>query len=271
MLKDLINQNNFVFKKKWGQNFITDTNLLSNIVDLGGFESGDEILEIGAGAGTLTLQLSKRFQKVVAYEIDKTLAPILQEFLKDCKNIKLVYEDILKAEISEIEKNFKGEYCIVANLPYYITTPIIFKFLNEATKLKSIYVMVQKEVALRVCAKAGDENYGVLTISVDSLGDAKITKHISRHMFYPPPNVDSAMIKIDINKDKYKIKDYIKFNKLVAAAFAMRRKTLVNNLSAEYKIDKEKIKEMIAKLGFDENVRGEQLTTTDYIKLLELI
>lgn len=228
---------NHEFKKKFGQNFISDKNLICAICDDAELEKEDEVLEIGAGAGSLTSQLDSRCKKVVSYEIDKDLIEPLTSL--GLKNTKFVFGDVMNYSIDEIEKDFDGQYKIIANLPYYITTPIIFKFLNESKKVKSLSIMVQKEVAERIIAKEGGKDYGVLSIMINFYGDAKISRVVSRKMFYPQPNVDSAVVIIEL-KDKYPEIDKKDFYKFVQTVLSMRRKTLRNNLNSG-RYDKNKI------------------------------
>ena len=224
------------FKKKFGQNFISDKNLLNAICQDAELNENDEVLEIGAGAGALTEAISQRAKKVVSYEIDKDLENHLLSL--DFKNVKFVFGDILNFSIEEIEKDFQGPYKMIANLPYYITTPIIFKFLNNSKKIQSLSIMVQKEVAERIVAKVGGKDYGVLSIMVQFYGDAEINRVVTRKMFHPQPNVDSAVVTIKINREKYRDIDSEKFYEFVKTAFSMRRKTLRNNLNHNsYKID----------------------------------
>ena len=217
----MINHN---FKKKFGQNFITDKNLLSAIVDDAEIDKSDEVLEIGAGAGTLTKEISNRAKKVISYEIDKDL----ESYLLGLKlnNVNFIFKDIMKENLLEIENYFEDGYKLIANLPYYITTPIIFKFLKNSKKLKSLTIMVQKEVAERIVATKGEKDYGILTIMINFYGNAKITRNVNRKMFYPEPNVDSAVVRIDIDREKYKNIDDDKFYSFVQSCFSMRRKTL---------------------------------------------
>lgn len=224
------------FKKKFGQNFLTDKNLLNAIAQDAGLTKDDDVLEIGAGAGALTQILSQNAKSVVSYEIDTDLKETLLSL--NLSNVKFYFQDIMKVDIETIEKDFKGEYKVVANLPYYITSPIIFKFLSFSKKLSSLTIMVQKEVAQRIIAGSGGD-YGVLSIMVQFFGEAKITRIVSRKLFYPEPNVDSAVVRIDVRRRDDSI-DSQNFLKFVQTCFSMRRKTLKNNLSKnpKYKIDK---------------------------------
>lgn len=217
------------FKKQFGQNFISDKNLLSAIVQDAEIDKNSEVLEIGAGAGTLTEEISLQAKKVVSYEIDRDLQNHLMSL--KLENVQFVFGDVMDFTTGQIEKSFAGNYKIIANLPYYITTPIIFKFLNEATKLESLTIMVQKEVAERIVSNVGSKDYGVLSIMVKFFGNAKINRIVSRKMFYPQPNVDSAVVTIKIDKNKYSQIDKNKFYKFIQTIFSMRRKTIKNNLT----------------------------------------
>lgn len=270
MDSNILNQNNFKFNKKYGQNFIFDKNLLTAIVNDSKIDNQDEVLEIGPGAGTLTKIIAEKCKKVVSYEIDENLKPILQEELKDTKNSIVIFKDALKEDIKEIEKNFNGEYSIIANLPYYITTPLIFKFIEQTNKVKKITVMVQKEVAERLVSKPRFKEYGIITIILDFYGNVKLKRSVPRRMFIPSPNVDSSIIEIEIVPNKFDC-DAQNFIKVVHSAFAMRRKTLANNLSQTFNLTKDKINEMLTLLGFLPTVRAEELSTKDYVNLTKIL
>lgn len=220
---------NHQFKKKFGQNFISDKNLLFAICNDADVGEDDEVLEIGAGAGALTEAISQKAKKIVSYEIDRSLEEHLLSL--GLKNVKFVFGDIMNFEIDDIEKDFEGDYKMIANLPYYITTPIIFKFLKDSKRISSLTIMVQKEVAERIVAQVGEKDYGVLSIMTNFYGQAKINRIVSRQMFYPQPNVDSAVVTINIDREKYKDIDGEQFYNFVKTAFSMRRKTLKNNLT----------------------------------------
>ncbi len=255
----MINHN---FKKKFGQNFITDKNLLSAIVDDAEIDKSDEVLEIGAGAGTLTKEISNRAKKVISYEIDKDL----ESYLLGLKlnNVNFIFKDIMKENLLEIENYFEDGYKLIANLPYYITTPIIFKFLKNSKKLKSLTIMVQKEVAERIVATKGEKDYGILTIMINFYGNAKITRNVNRKMFYPEPNVDSAVIRIDIDREKYKNIDDDKFYSFVQSCFSMRRKTLKNNLEHSNLKLKMKIDNLPQSIL---SLRAENLSFDDFVNI----
>lgn len=247
------------FKKKYGQNFIYDKNLLNAIVSDAQLNENDEVLEIGAGEGTLTQSISKQAKRVVSYEIDNDLKERLLSL--NLKNTKFVFGDIMDFDIKEIEKDFEKDYKIIANLPYYITTPIIFKFLNESKRVKSLTIMVQKEVAERIVASAGSKDYGVLSVMMQFYGVAKITRIVNRKMFYPEPNVDSAVVHIEVG-DNYKI-DGEKFYRFIQTCFSMRRKTLKNNLSHS-----QEFKNVVEKLNEETlSRRAESFSLDDFIEI----
>lgn len=261
----------FNFKKQFGQNFISDKNLLKAIVREGNINSFDQVLEIGPGAGSLTEELLNTASKVVSYEIDRELIPILTQKFEGRQNFELINIDIMKESIQNIESHFSGEYILVANLPYYITSPIIFKFLKESTKLKSLYIMVQKEVGERICSQCGQKDYGVFSVIVDSYSNPEITRIVPRKMFYPEPNVDSCMVKLNIDKNKYDISDREKFEQFIKASFAMRRKKLSNNLEVTLNLKKSEIENIFVNMGFNPSVRAEELKTQDLINIFNFV
>lgn len=266
MNKQILKENNFKFNKAYGQNFIFDKNFLQSIVEMVTTPT-DEVLEIGSGAGTLTSMLASHSKKVVSFEIDKNLQPILQETLKDYNNCQVIFQDIMKVSIEEIESHFEDKYIMVANLPYYITTPIIFKFLENAKKLKSMAIMVQLEVAQRLTAKPNTKEYGAITPAIDYRANAKIIKKVSRNMFTPVPNVDSAIVKIDFVENKYNILDTKVLDNTIKSAFAMRRKTIANNLKTTFGLSQEQIQLVCSNIGIAPTTRGETLDTQTFVNL----
>ncbi len=249
---------NFSFKKKFGQNFISDKNLLLAIAADAEIDKDDEVLEIGAGAGTLTEVLSQCAKKVISFEIDKDLFAHLEGM--QLQNVEFVFEDFMDASIESVEQKFGKSFKVVANLPYYITTPIIFKLLENCTKLESLTIMVQKEVAQRVCAKEGGKDYGILSVMTSFYGNACIKRIINRQMFFPVPNVDSALLCIKL-ENKFPHLDKAAFLKFVKTCFSMRRKTLFNNLSQSY--GKQRLKDT-----FDESFlqrRAETLSLEEFV------
>ena len=266
----VLEKNDFKFNKKFGQNFIFDTNLLEAIISDSKITKDDEVLEIGPGAGTLTKVIAKCAKRVVSYEIDQNLKPILEENLADVKNSEIIFADALKTDLKQIEANFEGEYKIVANLPYYITTPLIFKFVGKTSKCKSMSIMVQKEVAQRLVADCSSAEYGSISTILDFYGDVKILRNVPRHMFVPAPNVDSCVVQINFVKNKYNANVEI-FESVVKSAFSNRRKTLANNLSKDFKISKGQLTKLLTDLGYSESVRGDALATADFVKIVNKI
>ncbi len=248
------------FKKKFGQNFISDKNLLNAICTDAGLSEADQVLEIGAGGGSLTGAISSHVKRVVSYEIDKDLQSHLLSL--GLKNVEFVFGDIMNYSLSEVENAFEGSYKMVANLPYYITTPIIFKFI-KSKKLDSLTIMVQKEVAQRMVAGVGSKDYGILSVMVSFYGNAQIKRIVPRNLFYPQPNVDSAIVNIKIDRTKFFSINDEEFYKFVGYAFSMRRKTLRNNLSHNG-ISKENL----AKL--DEKVLSKRAEEFDILQLIEI-
>ena len=267
---DLLKEFDFKFNKSFGQNFIFDTNFLESIVRDCGITKDTTVVEIGAGAGTLTSMLCEHAKKVYSYEIDNNLKPILERVQQKYPNLNLTFKDIMKEDIVSLEKNIGEDYVIVANLPYYITTPIIFLFLDNAKHLKSMNIMVQLEVAERITARPNTAEYGAITPSIDFRGDASIVKKVGRHMFTPAPNVDSAIVKIDFKK-KYDIVNQDILEKVIKASFAMRRKTLYNNLKASFNMSKETLENVLQKCNIPLNIRGEALDTKDFVLLANTI
>ncbi len=267
-IKQILKDHNFRFNKQFGQNFITDTNLLQAMVKDAGVGEDDIVVEIGAGAGTLTRELAKAAKKVYAFEIDRNLVPILGETLKSLEEkVQVVFKDIMKTDDKELDDILEGKnYKVVANLPYYITTPIIMRFLEREKKPQSITVMIQKEVGQRLASKADCGDYGVITLSIALEGKASITREVPRYMFMPAPNVDSCIVRIDLD-GRYKDVDKKKVKKVIKSAFAMRRKTLVNNLSSAMSLTKENVEKALNDMGLDTRIRGEVLTIDEYIAL----
>ncbi len=264
--RETLNKHGFRFNKQFGQNFISDKNLLSAIVSDAGVTSDDTVVEVGAGAGALTYELATVAKKVISYEIDKNLKSVLEEKLKVFDNVELIFADALKESEEEISKRAGGVFKLVANLPYYITTPLIFKFLEMP--VKSITVLVQKEVAERMCAKAGDDAYGVLSVGIALFGTARITRIVKRQMFYPVPDVDSALVNITFDS-KLTTEQRKAVREVVKTAFAMRRKTLYNNLRANY--GGETSANALERAKIDASARAETLTLDDYVKLSEIL
>lgn len=254
---------NFEFKKKFGQNFLSDKNLLGEIADKAEITKSDIVLEIGAGKGALTEELSKRAKKVYSFEIDKELVDFLTEKFEG-SNVEFVFEDIMNVSDETISNMIGGKFKLVANLPYYVTSPILTRFLRNEN-LQSLTVMVQEEVADRIIASPKTKDYGVLTILCQSFGEAKKVMRVNRKMFYPVPNVDSAVVKID------KISSVVgahfdEFIEFVKRAFSMRRKKLSSNLETS-NLSKSEIESRLEKLGYSAMVRAEELSIEEFERL----
>lgn len=270
-LKAILLKHNLTLKKAFGQNFLTDISLLDQIVEKAEVDENDVVLEIGCGAGALTKALSKKAKKVVGYEIDTRLKPVLKDILEDNKNVEIVFNDIMKVGVADVEKKLGGEYVLVANLPYYITTPIIMRFLENAKNLKRMVIMVQEEVAYRLASKESSSDYGAITVGINLRGSAEVVLNVGREKFTPPPNVDSAVVRIDIEKDKFSGVNFDNVRQVVKCAFSNRRKMLVNNLMNVYKYSRVDAEKVLTSANLPLTIRGENLTATDYVKLTEII
>ncbi|MDQ0163424.1 16S rRNA (adenine(1518)-N(6)/adenine(1519)-N(6))-dimethyltransferase RsmA [Bacillus alveayuensis] len=272
--KEILQKYGFSFKKSLGQNFLIDVNILHRIVERANITNETGVIEIGPGIGALTEQLAKKAKKVVAFEIDGRLIPILDETLAQYENVWIIHQDVLKADLQEIvHKYFKDckEIMVVANLPYYVTTPIMMKLLEEKLPLKGIVVMLQKEVAERMSANPSTKDYGSLTIAVQYYTDAKIVMTVPKTVFVPQPNVDSAVIRLQLrNKPLIQVENESFFFQVVRASFAQRRKTLLNNLQNNLpngKNRKQQIIETLEDVGIDPKRRGESLTIQEFALL----
>ena len=269
-IKTILQSNDFRFNKQFGQNFITDKNLLRAIVEDACITQADTVVEIGAGAGTLTVAISDAAKKVYAYEIDRNLKPVLAETLSGRENVEVLFRDFMRDDLTALEQEIGCAYHVIANLPYYITTPVIMRFLEDAKKCASITVTVQREVADRLSSEPGSADYSAITASVRARANVKKTRDIPRTMFYPVPNVDSAVITITPVEDKYPGVDEKTF-KLIKNAFLMRRKTLVNNIVSAYSVTRVEAEDILSKLGYDVRVRGERLDVPDFVKIANKI
>ena len=272
--KEVVQKHNFKFSKSLGQNFLIEDNVIDRILAGARLSEGDKIIEVGPGIGTLTREMGKVADKVVAIEIDKTLIPILEETLADLDNVEVVNQDILKVNVEELvkEKLSGGPVKLVANLPYYITTPIVMKFLEENIPVTDIVVMVQKEVADRMNAGPGTKDYGALSVAVQYYCDTEIVAKAPRHMFVPQPNVDSTVIGLHVREErKYPVDNEEIFFKTVKASFGQRRKTLLNSLGTLGFLTKDQVKEALSNANIDEKRRGETLTIEEFATLSNVI
>lgn len=269
-IKTILLKHGFTFKKQYGQNFLTDGNLLDAIVRDGGVGADTTVLEIGAGAGALTRALSAQAKKVVALEIDKSLQPVLAETLAGCENVEVVFRDFMKADLPALEAEL-GSYRVVANLPYYVTTPVLMRFLEEAKACEGVTVMVQEEVAARFTAKAGTPDYGAVTAAIALRGEAQITRKVPRTMFYPRPNVDSAVVRIDFEAGRIPVRSESAYRAAVRCAFLSRRKTLENNLVNVFRISREQAKKVLHEAGIADMARGETLPPEALARLADVL
>ena len=272
-IKQLLREMGFHFNKQFGQNFLTDEHLLNNICS-DAEVSGGVVLEIGAGAGTLTRVLSSHADKVVAFEIDRNLERVLAVTLADCPNVKLVLGDVMKYKMPDIEALCGNDYRVVANIPYYLTSPLIMRFVEEAKGVTSLTLTVQKEVAERLAASPKGKDYGAITVGVQAVADVEIKRILPRALFYPQPNVDSAVVHIAFRRDKFDIPNPTLFRKTVRVAFAMRRKTLVNNLAVGFMFSgmtKQIAEQILVECNLSVNCRGEELSVAQFVELYKAI
>lgn len=268
-----LKENNLQAKKKFGQNFLTDQNILSGIVNAAEITKKDAVIEIGPGLGALTEHLCEAAGFVLAYEIDTDLLDLLKENLKQYNNYKVVNEDILKVDINkDIEQylsTFENVY-VVANLPYYITTPIILGLLSKTNRISRYVMMMQLEMADRICGKPKTKDYNALSVVIAYKAVAKKVLNVPRTVFIPAPNVDSAVVRLDIYKTlPYQAMDEEKFNKVIRVCFTQRRKTLYNNLGMEY--PKEFVNKLLDDLNINPSIRAEALDMKDFILISDYI
>lgn len=269
---EIIQKYEFAFQKKFGQNFLIDTHVLEKIIAAAGVTEDDCVLEIGPGIGTMTQYLAEHARSVVAVEIDKNLIPILQETLKEYKNITVINDDILKVDINKLTEEYNGgrPIKVVANLPYYITTPIIMGLFEGGVPIDNITVMVQKEVAERMQVGPGSKDYGALSLAVQYYADAYIVANVPPNCFIPRPGVGSAVIRLTRHKEPpVEVDDPKLMFKLIRASFNQRRKTLQNGLnnSPELPFAKDEIADAIESLGVTPQIRGEALTLKQFADL----
>ncbi|HOT21301.1 MAG TPA: 16S rRNA (adenine(1518)-N(6)/adenine(1519)-N(6))-dimethyltransferase RsmA [Sedimentibacter sp.] len=273
VIKDILDRYGFKFSKSLGQNFLIDGNIIKRIVEIAGLDEKSGVLEIGPGFGTLTQLLCKKANKVIAIEVDKSLTEVHKGTL-DYPNLKIIYDDFLKVDVNKlIEEEFKGlDVKIVANLPYYITTPIIMKILEEKYKVSKIVVMVQKEMAQRLNSKPGTKDYGAITLAVQYRADTNIAMIVPNSVFMPKPKVDSAVIEFRIlPKPRIDVCDEKMLFKVIKASFAQRRKTILNGLSNSLNFSKDIINESLVSAGMNPGIRGEKLTLEEFGRISDEI
>lgn len=267
-VRELIRAQGFRFDKSLGQNFVFDGNLLTAIVADAGVCGEDTVVEIGTGAGTLTAALAECVGKVYSFEVDERLRDVLSLSLQGRDNVEVIFRDVLRMKDDEISEITGGRpFKVVANLPYCVTSPMIMRFIESSLPVTGITVMVQKEVADRLCAAPATPDYAAITLAVRIFGDARVTRTVSRKMFLPPPNVDSAVVRIDRVPGRLAGENVPFVKKLVRAGFAMRRKTLVNNLCSALAVSREKAEAAVVAAGFSPMVRGEALSLDGYVAL----
>ena len=273
---EVIKKYEFCFQKKFGQNFLIDGHVLDKIIAGAGVTKDDMVLEIGPGIGTMTQYLAEAAGKVVAVEIDRNLLPILQETLADYDDVKVIHADVLSLDLEKLvqEENGGRPIKVVANLPYYITTPIIMALFEQHVPLANVTVMVQKEVAARMKSGPGSKDYGALSLAVQYYAEPYIVANVPCNCFMPRPNVDSAVIRLTrYEEPPVQVKDEKMLFKIIRASFNQRRKTLQNGLnnSSELNFTKDQIAAAIAEAGFSPSVRGEALTLEQFAKLTDIL
>ena len=265
-IKDILHRHGFTFSKALGQNFLINPSVCPRMAELSGAGEGVGVIEIGPGIGVLTNELCQLADKVVAVELDKRLIPVLGETLAEYDNVKVINADVLELDLNKlIEDEFSGmEVVICANLPYYITSPVIMKLLEDKLPITAITVMVQKEAAQRICAPVGSRESGAVTVSVNYYAEPSLQFHVSAGSFMPAPKVDSAVIRLDVRKEPPVITDEEKFFRVVKAAFSQRRKVISNSLSSGLKMSKDEIIEVLAAANVPSNARAEKLSLDDF-------
>ena len=274
VIKSVMGKHGVTFNKGLGQNFLVDPEVCPSMAEAAGLDENTCAIEIGPGVGVLTAELAKRAGKVLSFEVDKRLLPVLDETLSDFNNVEIINEDVMKADLPKIiEEKCKGmEIAVVANLPYYITSPIIMLLLESKLPIKSVTVMVQKEAADRLCAEVGSRDGGAVPVAVSYYAQAEKLFFVPRDSFLPPPKVNSEVIQLTIRKEPpVKVENEEYFFKLVKAAFSQRRKTAENSISAGLGINKNIVAEALEKAGLERTVRAEKLTMEDFAHLEKLL
>lgn len=271
-LNDRLKKHHITLQKKYGQNFIGDPALLERIATVCDWQPGDRALEIGPGAGTLTRAIAREAEEMLAVEIDRRLAPLLEETLADCANVHLVFTDALKADLDALMRDtlgWDGRYKLIANLPYYITTPLIMHVLEDSEKVSELVIMVQKEVGERLCAAPGSKAYGAVTVMVQYAATVARAFDVGRHAFVPAPEVDSTILHlIPYEKRPIQAQSDAVLRRVVKAAFSQRRKTLRNSLSS-LGCDKALIKKALEAADIEDSRRAETLSVAEFVALAD--
>ena len=274
VIKNVLARHGFTFSKALGQNFLVNPSVCPRMAENCGIDENTGVIEIGAGIGVLTKELSKRAKKVISVELDARLIPILSETLDGCLNTEVINADIMKINLHElIEEKFSGMKVVVcANLPYYITTPVITLLLESCLPIESITVMIQKEVADRLCCGCGSRDSGAVTACVDYYAAAKKLFDVSKGSFMPAPKVDSSVIRLDLRKTPpVEVEDEKKFFRVIKAAFAQRRKTVLNSVSSSLSLSKETVSTALESAGLEKNVRAEQMSLENFAALCKVL
>ncbi len=274
VIKSVMGKHGVTFNKGLGQNFLVDPEVCPSMAEAAGLDENTCAIEIGPGVGVLTAELAKRAGKVLSFEVDKRLLPVLDETLSDFNNVEIINEDVMKADLPKIiEEKCKGmEIAVCANLPYYITSPIIMLLLESKLPIKSVTVMVQKEAADRLCAEVGSRDGGAVTVAVSYYAESEKLFFVPRDSFLPPPKVNSEVIQLTIRtQPPVKVQNEEFFFKLVKAAFSQRRKTAENSISAGLGINKNIVAEALEKAGLERTVRAEKLTMEDFANLEKIL
>ncbi len=269
VIKSILSKHGFTFSKKLGQNFLINPSVCPKIAEMGGAKQGRGVIEIGPGIGVLTSELCMRADKVVAIELDKRLIPILSETLSEYKNLKVINADVMETDLKKlISEEFDGmETVICANLPYYITSPVVMKLLGDRLPVKSVTTMVQREAADRLCAPLGTRNAGAATVAVDFYSRSEKLFNVSRGSFMPSPQVDSSVIRLSVREDVPEVRDEKRFFRTVKGMFTQRRKTVLNALSGGCGIEKSAAEEILVSAGIALNLRPEQLKMEDFLRI----
>ena len=270
--KDRIRESNLRYKQSLGQNFLYDEDLLAELTEAAGVTKDEDVLEIGPGCGSLTKHLCDSANRVLAVELDERLIPLLNAFLEDKKNLTVIQGDVMSLNLSEVTADLKKPFAVVANIPYYITTPLIRLLLSGDLPVSRLALMVQQEVADKILASPGEEGWGPLSILCQFLCEPRLAVKVPAEMFTPPPKVDSAFVVLPLReKPAVDVKDREMFFRVANAAFALRRKTMVNNLCATFRVERAQALAWMAAAGLDEKIRGEKLTLEEIASLSDAI
>ena len=270
--KDRIRESNLRYKQSLGQNFIYDDELLASLTEAAGVSASEDVLEIGPGCGSLTKHLCVAARKVISVELDERLIPLLQAFLAGEKNWSVVQGDIMALNLAEVTAELQKSFAVVANIPYYITTPLIQRLLTSGLPISRMALMVQKEVADKILSSPGEEGWGPLAVRCQYMCEPQRAMEVPAACFTPPPKVDSAFVVLPLReKPAVEVKDREMFFRVANAAFAMRRKTMLNNLCATFRVERPQAQEWMAAAGLDEKIRGERLTLEELARLADAV